>query len=200
MDLDVPSGSRPSRPVIQRKLEVTYLPFERTTRVPSGTTLFSAAHWIGLPIDSTCGGRGTCGKCKVQVLDGGLEVSSADRKELREAEIGSGWRLSCQARVHQDTVCLVPELQRVPRAATIGVNRLVLLDPNVRKVYVELAEPSLEDQRGDVERLQDALTAEGFDMKAGLAALATLPGTLRGCGFKVTAVLGGDQLIAVEPG
>ena len=183
-----------------KKLEVTYRPFDRVTRVPPGTTLFSAAHWIGLPIDSTCGGRGTCGKCKVQVLDGGLEVSSADRKELREAEIGSGWRLSCQARVYQDTVCLVPELQRVPRAATMGVNRLVLLDPNVRKVYVELAEPSLEDQRGDVERLQDALTAEGFDMKAGLAALATLPGTLRGCGFKVTAVLGGDQLIAVEPG
>ena len=51
----------------------------------------------------------------------------------------SGWRLSCQARVYRDTVCLVPELQRVPRAATMGVNRLVLLDPNVRKVYVELA-------------------------------------------------------------
>jgi len=43
----------------QRKLEVTYRPFDRTTRVPPGTTLFSAAHWIGLPIDSTCGGRGT---------------------------------------------------------------------------------------------------------------------------------------------
>ena len=56
--------------MIQRKLEVTYLPFERTTRVPSGTTLFSAAHWIGLPIDSTCGGRGTCGKCKVRVITG----------------------------------------------------------------------------------------------------------------------------------
>ena len=137
---------------------------------------------------------------KVQVLQGGLEVSSADRKELREAEIASGWRLSCQARVYQDTVCLVPELQRVPRAATMGVNRLVLLDPNVRKVYVELPEPSLDDQRGDVERLRDALTAEGFDMKAGVSALNRLPGTLRAGGFKVTAVLGGDQLIAVEAG
>jgi uncharacterized 2Fe-2S/4Fe-4S cluster protein (DUF4445 family) len=183
-----------------KKLEVTYQPFERVTRVPPGTTLFSAAHWIGLPIDSTCGGRGTCGKCKVQVIQGGLEVSSADRKELREAEIASGWRLSCQARVYQDTVCLVPELQRVPRAATMGVNRLVLLDPNVRKVYVELPEPSLDDQRGDVERLRDALTAEGFDMKARVSVLNGLPGTLRAGGFKVTAVLGGDQLIAVETG
>ncbi|TMD22309.1 MAG: 2Fe-2S iron-sulfur cluster binding domain-containing protein [Chloroflexi bacterium] len=60
-------------PVIQKKLEVIYKPFDKATRVPPGTTLFSAAHWIGLPIDSTCGGRGTCGKCKVQVLEGGAE-------------------------------------------------------------------------------------------------------------------------------
>jgi uncharacterized 2Fe-2S/4Fe-4S cluster protein (DUF4445 family) len=186
--------------VIQKKLEVLYQPFDKTTRVPPGTTLFSAAHWIGLPIDSTCGGRGTCGKCKVQVLQGGLEVTPSDRKQLRPGELEEGWRLSCQAKVYQDTIVTVPELLRVPKAATMGVNRLVLLDPNVRKVFVELTEPDLEDQRSDIERLRDALTAEGFDMKADLRVLRTLPGLLRSAEFKVTAVLGGDQLIAVEAG
>jgi len=186
--------------VIQKKLEVVYQPFDKTTRVPPGTTLFSAAHWIGLPIDSTCGGRGTCGKCKVQVLQGGAEITAADRKQLRQSEVEAGWRLSCQAKVYEDTTVTVPELLRVPKAATMGVNRLVLLDPNVRKVYVELTEPDLEDQRSDVERLRDALTAEGFDMKADLRALRTLPGVLRAAEFKVTAVLGGDQLVAVEAG
>ncbi len=186
--------------MIQKKLEIVYKPFDKATRVPPGTTLFSAAHWIGLPIDSTCGGRGTCGKCKVQVLEGGAEVTTADRKQLRAVELEGGWRLSCQAKVYQDTTVTVPELLRVPKAATMGVNRLVLLDPNVRKVFVELSEPSLEDQRSDLERLRDALTAEGFDMKADLRHLRTLPVVLRDAGFKVTAVLGGDQLIAVEPG
>jgi uncharacterized 2Fe-2S/4Fe-4S cluster protein (DUF4445 family) len=186
--------------MIQKKLEVRYQPFDKTTRVPPGTTLFSAAHWIGLPIDSTCGGRGTCGKCKVQVLEGGAEITTADRKQLRPGELEAGWRLSCQAKVYEDTTVTVPELLRVPKAATMGVNRLVLLDPNVRKVYVELTEPSLEDQRSDDERLRDALTAEGFDMKSDLRVLRTLPGVLRAAEFKVTAVLGGDQLIAVEPG
>ena len=185
--------------MIQKKLEVRYQPFDKTTRVPPGTTLFSAAHWIGLPIDSTCGGRGTCGKCKVQVLEGGAEITTADRKQLRPGELEAGWRLSCQAKVYEDTTVSVPELLRVPKAATMGVNRLVLLDPNVRKVYVELTEPSLEDQRSDVERLRDALTAEGFDMKSDLRVLRTLPAILRAAEFKVTAVLGGDQLIAVEP-
>ena len=186
--------------MIQKKLEVTYRPFDKTTRVPPGTTLFSAAHWIGLPIDSTCGGRGTCGKCKVQVLQGSAEITTADRKQLRAAELEAGWRLSCQAKVYEDTTVDVPELMRVPKAATMGVNRLVLLDPNVRKVFVELTEPSLEDQRSDIERLRDALTAEGFDMKADLHGLRALPAALRAAEFKVTAVLGGDQLIAVEAG
>ncbi|TMG10887.1 MAG: DUF4445 domain-containing protein [Chloroflexi bacterium] len=185
---------------MQKKLEVVYKPFDKATRVPPGTTLFSAAHWIGLPIDSTCGGRGTCGKCKVQVLEGGAEITTADRKQLRPIELEAGWRLSCQAKVYQDTTVTVPELLRVPKAATMGVNRLVLLDPNVRKVFVELSEPSLEDQRSDLERLRDALTAEGFDMKADLRVLRGLPVVLRDAGFTVTAVLGGDALIAVEPG
>ena len=186
--------------MIQKKLQVVYKPFDKVTRVPPGTTLFSAAHWIGLPIDSTCGGRGTCGKCKVQVLQGGAEITAADRKQLRASDLEAGWRLSCQAKVYEDTTVTVPELLRVPKAATMGVNRLVLLDPNVRKVFVELAEPGLEDQRSDDERLRDALTAEGFDMKTDLRVLRTLPAVLRAADFKATAVLGGDRLIAVEPG
>ena len=184
----------------QRKLEATYKPFDRTTRVPPGTTVFSAAHWIGLPIDSTCGGRGTCGKCKVRVLDGGTEVTTADHRQLRKDEIDNGWRLSCQARIYEDMTCEVPQLLRVPKAATMGLSRLVIIDPNVRKVYLELAEPDLEDQRSDIARLRDALTAEGHDTSAGVAVLRTLPTTLREAGFKITAVLAGEQLVGIEPG
>jgi uncharacterized 2Fe-2S/4Fe-4S cluster protein (DUF4445 family) len=193
------------------KLEVTYEPFHRTTRVPPGTTLFSAAHWIGLPIDSTCGGRGTCGKCKVRVIQGlsdpagrahgaPIEPSTADHRQLRPAEIEEGWRLSCQAHIHDDMTCEVPQLLRVPKAATMGLGRLVILDPNVRKVYLELPEPDLEDQRSDVVRLSDALTVEGLDMVAEVSVLRTLPHALREAGFHITAVLSGEKLVAVEPG
>jgi uncharacterized 2Fe-2S/4Fe-4S cluster protein (DUF4445 family) len=162
--------------------------------------LFSAAHWIGLPIDSTCGGRGTCGKCKVRVIEGRTDAETADHRLLRPAEIEDGWRLSCQARIYADMVCEVPQLLRVPKAATMGLGRLVILDPNVRKVYLELSEPSLEDQRGDVARLKDALTDEGHDMVAGVAVLRTLPQVFRDSGFRITAVLAGEHLVAVEAG
>src|SRR2546428_10247713 len=94
--------------MIQRKLEVTYLPFDRTTRVPPGTTVFSAAHWIGLPIDSTCGGRGTCGKCKVRVIRGGADAENAEHRQLRPAANADGRRLFLPAPTHQDNNCRVP--------------------------------------------------------------------------------------------
>ena len=186
--------------MIQRKLEVKYLPFDRVTRVPPGTTLFSAAHWIGLPIDSTCGGRGTCGKCKVRLVEGKADAETADHRLLRPLEIEDGWRLSCQARIYEDITCEVPQLLRVPKAATMGLGRLVILDPNVRKVLVELAEPSLTDQRSDVVRLKDALTEEGLDMVAGVAVMRTIPRVMREAEFRVTAVLAGENLVAIEPG
>src|SRR6202162_812899 len=172
--------------MIQRKLEVKYLPFDRVTRVPPGTTLFSAAHWIGLPIDSTCGGRGTCGKCKVRVIKGLPDHETADHRQLRPTEIAEGWRLSCQARIYEDITCEVPQLLRVPKAATMGLGRLVILDPNVRKVYLELEAPTLQDQRSDVVRLRDALAVEGHDMVAPVPVLRTIPRALRDSGFKVT--------------
>ena len=195
--------------MIQRKLEVTYLPAgrgqsgqeaARTTRVPPGTTLFSAAHWIGLPIDSTCGGRGTCGKCKVRIVRGHADPETADHRQLRPVEIEEGWRLSCQARIHEDMTCEVPQLLRVPKAATMGLGRLVILDPNVRKVRLDLEAPSLHDQRSDVARLRDALTEEGHDMVADVGVLRTLPQVFREADFSVTAVLAGEHLVAVEGG
>ena len=143
------------------KVEVTYLPSGKSVRVPAGTTLFNAAHWAGLPIESTCGGRGTCGKCKVQVLAGDVEIAPADRRWFSESELGEGWRLACEATLYTDAECFVPALMRVPKAATMGLSRFVLLEPNVHKVHLVLPEPTLEDVRSDIERLRE-LDATGL--------------------------------------
>ncbi len=183
-----------------RKLEVAFRPFDKQTRVPEGTTLFNAAHWIGLPIESTCGGRGTCGKCKVQVLAGDVEVDPADRRWFSEAELAEGWRLACEAEIYGDAECFVPELMQVPKAATMGMSRFVLLEPNVHKVHLVMPEPTLEDPRADIERLRAALDAEGYGVQADLRALRHLPIALRKASFDVTAVLCGEHLVAIEPG
>jgi uncharacterized 2Fe-2S/4Fe-4S cluster protein (DUF4445 family) len=182
------------------KLRVTFLPKETTTRVPPGTTLFHAAAWIGQPIESTCGGRGTCGKCKVRVTDGSFPITPADQHHLAAGDLAAGWRLSCQAEVHAETTADVPRLLGTPKTAMFGVGRQVVLDPNVHKVHLSLQHPELHDQRSDLQRLQNALEAEGYAVVADLRALRSLPAALRAAEFDVTAVLCGADLVAVEAG
>src|SRR5581483_5121785 len=65
----------------------------KEARVPAGTTIFDAASWNGVAIDSTCGGHGTCKKCKVKVVSGDAPISSVDPRAFTPDELRSGWRL-----------------------------------------------------------------------------------------------------------
>ena len=182
------------------KLQITFLPQNLVTHAPEGTTVFNAANWAGLAIDSTCGGRGTCGKCKVRMLQGENAITDADRRYLSEAELTEGWRLSCRAPVHTESLVEVPRLMTAPKAALLGYGRHVVLNPNVAKLYLELAEPSLEDQQPDLARVLTALDKAGYQAHADPAVWRALPQTLRNNDFKITAVVCGDELIAVERG
>ncbi len=182
-----------------RKLEVTYLPSGTVAHVPPGTTLFHAANWAGLPIESTCGGRGTCGKCKVRLVAGESEPTPADHRHLSADELEAGWRLSCQREVHEDSMCEVPALMRTPKAATMGAGRFVLLEPNVRKLALELDPPTLEDHRSHARRLADALAVEGLEVRMPPPVLPRLADSMQE-GTTVTATVVGDHLVDVEPG
>jgi uncharacterized 2Fe-2S/4Fe-4S cluster protein (DUF4445 family) len=181
------------------KLEVTYLPSGTVAHVPEGTTLFHAANWAGLPIESTCGGRGTCGKCKVRLVEGRPEPTPADHRHLDANQIDAGWRLSCQAEIWTDTTCDVPALMRTPKAATMGVGRFVLLEPNVQKLVLELVPPTLDDARSHLRRLTDALSDEGLEVSTTPAVLARLARALED-GTTVTATVVGDHLVDVHAG
>jgi uncharacterized 2Fe-2S/4Fe-4S cluster protein (DUF4445 family) len=182
----VTSEAAPAQPVI--------------SNAPDGISLFNAANWAGLAIDSTCGARGTCGKCKVRVAEGSCAIGDVDRRFLNAEELAAGWRLSCRATVHSDCVVEVPRMMTSPKAALLGYGRHVILDANVHKVHLKLTEPSLEDQRSDVRRVIDALQAAGYHAKAVPSVWRALPKMLRKHAFDVTAVIVGEELIAVEPG
>ncbi|MCW2716309.1 ASKHA domain-containing protein [Pseudonocardia sp.] len=170
----------------------------REVRVPAGVTLFDAASWNGIAVDSTCGGHGTCRKCRVRVVDGEVPVSRLDPRAFGLDELRLGWRLACMAPVRGDVRVEVPPLVTRPKAATVGVGRQVILRPAVQKRYVELTEATLADQRTDLERLLAAL--DDLEVRADLRALRNLPGALRQSDFRVTAVVVDDVLVDVEPG
>jgi uncharacterized 2Fe-2S/4Fe-4S cluster protein (DUF4445 family) len=165
--------------------------------VPAGATLFDAASWNGIAVDSTCGGHGTCRKCKMQVVEGDVAVSRLDPRAFSPDELRAGWRLACRAQATQDMRVVVPPLVTRPKAATVGVGRQVILRPALQKRCVELSEPTLADQRTDIERLRDALT--DLDLQVDLAAVRNLSRAMR-AGTQVTAVVVDDVLIDVEAG
>ena len=180
------------------RLNVRLDPGDRRIRVPPHVMLFDAASWNGVAIDSTCGGHGTCRKCKVHVLDGAAPITSLDTRAFSVEELRDGWRLACRVEIVSDLHVDVPPLITRPKAATVGVGRKVILRPAVQKRYVELAEPTLADQTTDLERLLARL--DDLEPRSELAVLRSLGRVLRQSDYKVTAVVVDDVLVAVEPG
>ena len=170
---------------------------QRQVRVPPGVTVFDSASWNGIAIDSTCGGHGTCHKCKVRI-DGSTPITRHDVKTFTREQLDQGWRLACLVNATRDLSVDVPPLTTRPKAATVGVGRQVILRPAIQKRYVELDEPTLSDQRPDLDRLLDAI--DDLEPKPDLHVLRRLPGVLRKADFKVTAVVVDETLVDVEPG
>jgi len=167
-------------------------------RVPPGVTLFDAASWNGIAIDSTCGGHGTCKKCRVKILEGTAPASPLDARAFSPDELRAGWRLACRVQTTGDLRVEVPPLVTRPKAATVGVGRQVILRPAARKRYLELDEPSLADQQTDIERVLAGV--DDLELRVELPVLRTVGRVLRAADYKVTAVIVDDVLIAVQPG
>jgi len=170
----------------------------KEARVLAGTTIFDAASWNGVAIDSTCGGHGTCKKCKVRVVSGHAPLSSVDPRAFSVEELKAGWRLACRAAAQEDLTVEVPPLQTRPKAALAGVGRHVILRPAVQKRYLELEEPTLEDQASDLERVLAAM--DDLELRVPLDVVRGIGGVLREADWKVTAVVVDDVLTGVEPG
>ncbi len=194
----LPAEPEPQPTDGEGRVRLRFLPDGAEVRVPSGTPVFDAASWNGIAIDSTCGGHGTCKKCKVRIVSGQVPVGSVDPRAFTPEELRDGWRLACRAGARGDLVVEVPPLQTRPKAALAGVGRHVILRPSVQKRHLVLDEPTLEDQRSDLQRVLDAV--DDLEPRASLELLRSLGGTLRSANFDVTAVVCDEELIDVEPG
>ena len=95
-------SSQQQLPTGAGRVQLKFEPSGQDVRVPPGVSVFDAASWNGLAIDSTCGGHGTCKKCKVQILEGQVPVSNLDTRAFTAEQLADGWRLACVARAQSD--------------------------------------------------------------------------------------------------
>jgi uncharacterized 2Fe-2S/4Fe-4S cluster protein (DUF4445 family) len=198
--------------------QVIFQPSGRRGAVPEGETLLEAARALGVGIESICGGQGTCGKCKVKLVEGAGErdaptsrpghltpFAEAEARFIDAAERAQGFRLACAAAIRGDLLIDVPEQSRtgVQVARKGAGSQTVSLNPAVRLVGVTLPPPDLADPRGDYERLAAALAARLGGERPAIdhPALRALPGALRQGRWSVTVALWQErEIIAVFPG
>ena len=137
-------------------------PIGRRGPCPEGATLLDAARALGVDLASVCGGRGTCGRCRVQIVAGEVTpVTLREEEELATAELAQGYRLACLAAPRSDCRVHVPpaSLTALQRTQLEGLEVSADVRPAVANCVVQIASPSLEDLRGDDERLCGAVAA-----------------------------------------
>ncbi|MFA5867028.1 MAG: ASKHA domain-containing protein [Actinomycetota bacterium] len=204
-----------------KKHRVTFYPDNRIAEVAAGETVLDAAMAADVHITATCGGDGTCGKCRI-IVDAG-DIVTKQTPKISEEDAAKGYVLACLTSVESDLKILVPPETRlgiVPEEAEEGITygRMmsaeeeaeslddVRLDPPVAKVFVEMNPPSLDDNSSDLSRLSRALNRAGVEGRtiAEPPALAELAEVIRAGKWKTTATvrhgLCEALITAVEPG
>jgi len=203
---------------VTRKVQVVFLPAGRQGTVDEGVTLSEAARQLGEGVESVCGGRGVCGKCKVRVVRDAprgaapgagpaslFPMDDTERDAAARLGFGPDDRLACRARLSGDAAVFVPEESRRVRPARLKAirHRIPDVEPAIRKLYVEL--PPLEEDgpAGAWERLAGELERRFSlpGLRADREALQALPGALEAGGGRVTATVWQDrEVLRVEPG
>jgi uncharacterized 2Fe-2S/4Fe-4S cluster protein (DUF4445 family) len=201
------------------ELTIVFSPSGKRGRVAEGTSVLQAARKLGVDLDSVCGGRGICGRCRVEIVQGADQkrgvVSAADHvtpvgvaeeryMRLRGA-FPTGHRLGCQARLSGDLLVDVPPESQLHRQVVRkrAESYPVKVDPVVRLHYVEVRRPDMADPASDLRRLVKALAEQWglAHIRADLAVLRDLQKTLRAGDFAVTAaVRHGRDIVALYPG
>lgn len=199
------------------KYTVRFLPGEASVEVPAGTTIMSAAVRAGVFVNGVCGGDGVCGRCRVIVRQG--KATNGSTQFFTREEIQAGGILACEGRVASDLLvevppesrlharCVTPETQ-VPYLADISslLRWKTRLAPLVRKTYVELPVPSLDNNIADLQRLERAISRPlgNVPLQTRLTAARTLPAVMREANWKVTAATAHRgsvaEVVFVEPG
>ena len=185
------------------RFEVLFQPDGLRVKVDSGTLLTEAMKTAGLSIQLLCGGIGKCGKCIVEIHPDAPEPTGFDLQHLSEDDLRHGKRLACQTQVDRKMSVLISSNIRVLDGKILvdGLERSFDLKPSIIKMYVELPEPSLEDQAADLFRVKRAVGFPGgscpeFD----ISLIRELYDILRDSDFKVTVVISDGRVVNVEPG
>lgn len=211
------------------KFTITFKPDNKTIEVKKGQELLTAALACGIHINSSCGGDGVCGRCKVIVKGGKVHTEPSGRISHEEKE--QGFCLACQTTVHSDLEVEVPaeskldltkiseedarllrlkgiysQAEEVDKGKSLLEEDVFRHSPLATKLYLEVGPPTLDDNVSDLERLYRVIRCNRDIpiMQTGLTNIKRLGRLLRESNWQITVTLGKrnetTEIVLIEPG
>jgi uncharacterized 2Fe-2S/4Fe-4S cluster protein (DUF4445 family) len=199
---------------------VTFIPENVSVDVREGENLLRAAMAADVQVTASCGGDGTCGKCRMIIEEG--RVSSEGTARLSEDQVSRGYVLACVSHVVGDVTVSIPVESRpgdVPERPAAHLPSKLLsseeydeyrarldIDPPVCRYVAELKPPDLSDNSSDALRLTNTLRKEHevADARCGIEVIRALPEAARSGEWTVTATVlrerHGANVVGVLPG
>lgn len=167
--------------------------------------IYSALKRSGIYLLASCGGKGTCGKCKVKIIEGESDIISYWKLTQKERE--SNIVLACQSVPKGDVLIEIPKESRLVVGDKIAIAKTKDLadylksfgadiNPAVKRLYLELPPPTISDNISDLERLKRALDEKGLsNIRFSHGFVSTMADTLRAADWKVKLTyVGGDSI------
>lgn len=183
-------------------MEITIYPNQVIT-TEENETLMEALIRHRLPVQNICNGKGTCGKCTVRITSHVSSPSERDLAHLNDSELKAGVRLACSVVPVEGMVIELDFVESKDRKEGALLElETSSLDPKVEKVFVQASKPTLEDERGDWDRVVDTLsmvTNQSYP-KTSLYVLTKIPEVLRADKYTLTMVVSEDEILDIEPG
>lgn len=197
----------------KKEFKVKFLPFEVIVEVPSKTGLLDALRSAGLPLKATCGGKGTCGDCVVQITSGSFQGKHS--AVLKDELVSQGYALACQTEVTDNITVQLPQFKELPIKSTVyskfleeqkdNISGIYEVNPPLKKIDIRLPPATVEDNYSDLKRvelqLQKKFSLKGFDCE--YSALKKLAYAVRKNQGKVSVILfvsgSGETIIDIAP-
>lgn len=156
----------------------------------------------GINISLYCRKRGLCGKCFVEIIEGPLPpLDEQEKMLLTHRDLPDHFRLACKYKITSSLSLNIPQESLLQKAFILktGLRLPLIIDPPVKKFFLELKKPHIGNPCSALETIETSLRKK--QMKIDLSLLKNLPQILKESDYKVTVGLYEDEeLLTVEPG
>lgn len=121
------------------QISIVFQPYGKRARASKDDNVLGIAREAGINIRSICGGKGSCGKCKVVIRKGDIDFRYIPKEKLlTEEELSQGYALACLTRCKSDCEVLIPPESRIEgqKILSDAVIPDIQVDPSVRKLFI----------------------------------------------------------------